>query len=77
MIASLGTHIPPPCPEEVELWLRSQEVSSNRLRMQGHGKSVGNNLAAMNEVKDTKENEVFEKFAGLDSPPDVIKSKGL
>merc|ERR1740128_60199 len=46
MMACLGHHVPPPCPEEVVLWLRSQEVSSNRLKMEGHGKSVGNNLAA-------------------------------
>ena len=46
MMACLGHHAPPPCPEEVVLWLRSQEVSSTRLRMEGHGKSVGKNLAA-------------------------------
>ena len=46
MMACLGNHIPPSCPEEVVLCLRSQEVSSNRLRMEGHGKSVENNLAA-------------------------------
>ena len=44
MMAYLGNHTPPVCPEEVVLWLRSQEVSSTRLRMEcteGHGKSVG------------------------------------
>ena len=58
-MACLGNHIPPSCPEEVVLCLRSQEVSSNRLRMEGHGKSVGNNLAsAANEGEITDENNL-------------------
>eukprot|EP00092_Neocalanus_flemingeri_P020594 GFUD01022313.1.p1 GENE.GFUD01022313.1~~GFUD01022313.1.p1 ORF type:complete len:268 (-),score=58.35 GFUD01022313.1:455-1174(-) len=78
MMSSFGLTIPPPCPEEVVLWLRSQEVSSNRLKMEGHGKSVGNNLAAMNEGEKPKnENEDFERFSGLNTTPDSIKSKGL
>jgi len=46
MLASLGHHIPPSCPEEVVLWLRSQEVSSARLRMEGQGKSGGKGVVA-------------------------------
>jgi len=63
MMACLGQHTPPACPEEVVLWLRSQEVSSTRLRMEGHGKSVGNNLSAA-----ATEKEVIK-------PDDVIENK--
>jgi hypothetical protein len=38
---------PPPVPEEVALWVRSQEVSSTRLKMTGHGPSVAASLSAM------------------------------
>jgi hypothetical protein len=79
MMSSLGHHIPPPCPEEIVLWLRSQEISSNRLRIEGHGKSVGNNLAAAanEEEKTVNENEDFANFTGLKTMPEAIKSKGL
>jgi len=40
MMASLGITTPPSCPEEVQLWIQSQEVSSNRLRIQGAGRSA-------------------------------------
>ena len=78
-MSSLGHHIPPPCPEEIVLWLRSQEISSNRLRIEGHGKSVGNNLAAAANEEETAVNDNigFAKFSGLNTTPDSIKSKGL
>ena len=54
----------PSCPEEVVLCLRSQEVSSNRLRMEGHWKSVENNLAsAANEGEITDENNLTAESA--------------
>ena len=60
MMACLGQHTPPACPEEVVFWLRSQEVSSTRLRMEGHGKSVGNNLsAAATEKEPIKPDDVI------------------
>jgi len=78
MMSCLGHHVPPHCPEEMEIWLRSQEVSSNRLRMEGHGKSVGNNLSAMNqEEKVVEANEGFETFNGFKTSPESTKSKGL
>jgi len=51
MLASVGVHHqPPPCPEEVELWVKSQEVSSTRLRIEGAGKSSVN-LSDMDKEK--------------------------
>jgi len=35
MMASLGHYDPPTCPEEVVLWLKSQELSSTKLRVVG------------------------------------------
>ena len=34
-MASLGHYDPPTCPEEVVLWLKSQELSSTKLRVIG------------------------------------------
>jgi len=63
MLASLGHHIPPACPEEVVLWLKSQEVSSARLRMEGHGKSVGKSVVAVagDERTEIEEDDVRNK----------------
>jgi len=80
MMASLGHHVPPTCPEEVNLWLKSQEVSSNRLRMEGHGKSMGNNLATINGGDNAlSSNETCgdtKNMEGLNMAPDS-KSKVL
>eukprot|EP00088_Acartia_fossae_P003902 TRINITY_DN11679_c0_g1_i1.p1 TRINITY_DN11679_c0_g1~~TRINITY_DN11679_c0_g1_i1.p1 ORF type:complete len:270 (-),score=52.98 TRINITY_DN11679_c0_g1_i1:495-1304(-) len=65
---------PPSPPEELKLWIESQEVSSTRLRMTGFGRSVGTNLASLQPTESKKvESAVEDKSAG---EPQVADSLG-
>jgi len=76
MMASLKVHVPPPCPEEVGIWLRSQEVSSIKLR-NGVLKESSKEVCGITEEKDLSESTdremAINKFGFIASP----KSKGL
>merc|ERR1712059_78534 len=70
MMEDLGHPSPPPCPEEVKIWIQSQELSSSQLRKEkvpqpeegeGTAKTASGQMSSLNK-KLTNE---------------VIKSKGL
>jgi len=73
MMASQGVHVPPQCPEEVGIWLQSQEVSSNKLR-NGFVKKSGKEDSDEKEINENKGSEMaINQFGFIASP----KSKGL
>eukprot|EP00096_Caligus_rogercresseyi_P011538 TRINITY_DN4551_c0_g1_i2.p2 TRINITY_DN4551_c0_g1~~TRINITY_DN4551_c0_g1_i2.p2 ORF type:complete len:150 (+),score=33.66 TRINITY_DN4551_c0_g1_i2:776-1225(+) len=49
MKKAYGMTPPSPIPEDLELWIKSNEMSSNKLRLQGHGSSVATNLAGKSD----------------------------
>jgi len=70
MMASLGINVPPPCPQDVTIWLSSQEVSSAKLREEISGNKSG---ITENKSIGAELNSMTNKFEFTASP----KSKGL
>ena len=69
---------PPPLPEEVGLWIRSQDVSSTRLKMAGHGPSVAAGLAAMDPtaVNSSSSGRHLASLAEGNTDPDLLEARG-